>query len=116
MRELKQDIADVVWTISQADWGETTTTEDRERKRLIFTNKLLALFTASQAELKEESSARLDMLQFMTDWVENHICEITAMREALQMARQYIQEAVDEGIDDTAEADLAKIDTVLGGK
>ena len=83
---------------------------------IVPTDRLLALFTASQAELKEESSARLDILQFMTDWVENHICEITAMREALQMARQYIQEAVDEGIDDTAEADLAKIDTVLGGK
>ena len=53
MRELKQDIADVVWTISQADWGETTTTEDRERMRLIFTNKLLALFTAETAAMRE---------------------------------------------------------------
>ena len=51
---------------------------------------LLALFTASQAELKEESSARLDILQFMTDWVENHICEITAMREALMAASTQI--------------------------
>ena len=47
---------------------------------------------------------------------EQEQAELQAMREALEMARQYIQEAVDEGIDDTAEADLAKIDTALGGK